>query len=240
MFIKYPKTRHVAEYWTSLTHLDSQLSKNQLMVAEEKMDGTQVGISFDNNGEILIQSRGSYISSDSEFSLLKQWIWQHYVDLFDRLAHRYILFGEWLYAKHTMYYDKLPDYFMEFDVYDRDSNVFLSTQARKVFWKGCTFISSVRVLETLSSPTQQALNNLIGRSAFISENAFNHLDEVEKNQTDTTGLMEGLYLKIENQDQVIDRYKLIRKEFIRKILNSGSHWKSRNIRLNKLYVVEEG
>ena len=30
---------------------------------------------------------------------------------------RYILFGEWLFARHTIHYRELPHYFFEFDIY---------------------------------------------------------------------------------------------------------------------------
>src|SRR5205807_2014548 len=32
------------------------------------------------------------------------------------LTDRYILYGEWLYAKHTVFYTDLPHYFLEFDI----------------------------------------------------------------------------------------------------------------------------
>ena len=30
-----------------------------------------------------------------------------------------IPYGEWLYAKHSVHYRKLPHYFFEFDIYDK-------------------------------------------------------------------------------------------------------------------------
>jgi len=240
MFLKYPKTTHIKEYWNDKARLDSSLPVGQFMIVEEKMDGTQVGISFDKNGKVAIQSRGSYISSEPEYSLLKQWVWQHHAALFDRLTSRYILFGEWLYAKHTIFYDLLPDYFLEFDVYDRENEIFLSTLSREKFWENCEFIFSVRVIDALTTPTENVLNTLLTKSAFISEDAFYHMNEIEKKQTDTIGLMEGLYLKIEDQSQVIERYKLVRTEFIQKIVESGSHWKNRELKLNKLRAIKQG
>ena len=41
------------------------------------------------------------------------------------------MYGEWLYAKHTVYYDALPHYFLEFDIYDKEQAIFLSTKKRK-------------------------------------------------------------------------------------------------------------
>ena len=42
-------------------------------------------------------------------------------------------------------------------------------------------------------------------------------------ETDDSGLMEGLYIKHEDDFQVLHRYKYVRYDFLQKILNSGSH-----------------
>lgn len=56
------------------------------------------------------------------------------------------MYGEWLYAKHTVYYDELTHYFMEFDLFDREKNAFLSTKKRRELLSGYPFIVSVLVL----------------------------------------------------------------------------------------------
>jgi hypothetical protein len=48
-----------------------------------------------------------------------------------------VLYGEWLYAKHTIFYDRLPQYFLEFDVLDLESDAFLSTARRRELLGGC-------------------------------------------------------------------------------------------------------
>ncbi len=40
------------------------------------------------------------------------------------------MYGEWLHKKHAIFYDALPHYFCEFDIWDRHNNCFLSTQKR--------------------------------------------------------------------------------------------------------------
>ena len=39
--------------------------------------------------------------------------------------------GEWLYAKHSIHYTRLPDYFLAFDLYDRRTGVFHSSAERE-------------------------------------------------------------------------------------------------------------
>src|SRR4029078_8327580 len=46
------------------------------------------------------------------------------------LTNRFILYGEWLYARHSVHYRKLPHYFFEFDIYDKDAEQFLDLEKR--------------------------------------------------------------------------------------------------------------
>ena len=47
--------------------------------------------------------------------------------LYAVLGNRYIVYGEWLYDKNSIYYDALPHYLLEFDVFDKERKVFLDT-----------------------------------------------------------------------------------------------------------------
>ena len=40
------------------------------------------------------------------------------------------MFGEWLYAKHSIHYTQLPSYFISFDLFDRKENKFYSRRER--------------------------------------------------------------------------------------------------------------
>ena len=50
---------------------------------------------------------------------MKQWANAHRDAFYEVLGSRYIMYGEWMYAKHSVFYDALPHYFLEFDVLDR-------------------------------------------------------------------------------------------------------------------------
>lgn len=54
---------------------------------------------------------------------------------------------------------------------------------------------------------------------FIKYPKTQHIQDAIEQHTDTTGLMEGLYLKIEDEHVVKRRYKLIRPELIQKIVD---------------------
>ncbi len=49
---------------------------------------------------------------------MKAWAGAAQRELREALGGRYVMYGEWLYAKHTVFYDALPHYFFEFDVLD--------------------------------------------------------------------------------------------------------------------------
>ena len=122
--IKYPRTHHLQG--SRLQAGDEALSQvpfseilGKYIVVEEKIDGANSAVSFDGDGNLLIQSRGHYLIGgyrERHYNLLKQWANVYKDLLFDALSNRYIMYGEWMYAKHTVFYDALPVYFMDFDI----------------------------------------------------------------------------------------------------------------------------
>lgn len=81
------------------------LTDNSLIV-EEKIDGTNVGIHFAADGELVLQCRGHLITEGMhpQYDLFKQWVAVKRHALEARLTDGYILFGEWVYAKHSVHY----------------------------------------------------------------------------------------------------------------------------------------
>jgi hypothetical protein len=148
------------------------------------------------------------------------------------------VYGEWLYAKHTIFYDRLPHYFLEFDVLDTETGVFLSTARRRELFAGLP-VESVPVLWEGVLEDPEALLSLIGPStckspdwrARLEEQArTRHLDpERVRRETDPSDLMEGLYLKVEEDVEVRARYKYVRADFLTAVLDSGTHWLRRPI-----------
>ncbi|MDE6167577.1 MAG: RNA ligase family protein, partial [Acetatifactor sp.] len=156
----------------------------------------------------------------------------------------YVMYGEWLYAKHTVFYDCLPHYFMEFDIMDKETGKFFSTRKRREFLKRAPFIRSVRVLAAGSFDSVEEIAGWIGPSLFISKEAEKNFAgqcakggvdlELSARQTDLTGIMEGIYIKVEDGDYVTDRLKFVRGSFLNRILDSESHWMNRPIVANRL------
>ena len=110
-----------------------KLSNDPVVVVEEKVDGANLGISVGPDMTVLVQNRSHYVNSQThrQFSTLDSWIEEHRAGLVALLEPgRHVLFGEWLYAKHSIHYTRLPDKFLGFDIYDRDLDVFYISSER--------------------------------------------------------------------------------------------------------------
>jgi hypothetical protein len=140
----------------------------------------------------------------------------------------------------------LPHYFLEFDIWDREENYFLSTEARRRLLGGNNYspVISVPVVHIGDLADEAAIRRLIRPSLYKGENwrevmaaiARSHgIDPKQaERETDPSSLSEGLYLKVEDGDKVIGRYKFVRPDFLQAILDSGSHWNTRTILPNQL------
>lgn len=155
-FVKYPRTPHLlgSRGTADDKHLSAKDSADFLadssLIVEEKLDGTNVGIHFTTSGRMVLQCRGHEITTGmhAQYDLFKQWTMGKRLALESMLAKRFILFGEWLYAKHSVHYRRLPHYFFEFDTYDKQEAKFLDLAARLALLKNtgiCTVpVSTLR------------------------------------------------------------------------------------------------
>ena len=257
--LKYPRTPHLQG--SRLQPGDEDLSQipfsdiaGKELVVEEKCDGANTGISFDDDGSLLLQSRGHYLvggAREKHYDLFKEWANIHIDMLFDLLGTRYIMYGEWMYAKHTIFYDALPHYFLEFDIYDREHGFFLDTDSRYAMLKGCPIVSAPLIARRTFTSLEE-LTSLIGQSRYITANHLTALKrtceenpkcgpvEARISETDASTNMEGLYMKLEDNGQVVSRLKYVRHAFTQSLLgDSTSHWLARPIVPNLLAYPRE-
>ena len=103
--IKYPRTQHIegSRLMPGDEDLDSvpfSTIAGRHLVVEEKVDGANAGLSFSEQGELLLQSRGHYLTGgygERHFALFKQWAHHHSPLFREVIGHRYVVYGEWLY-----------------------------------------------------------------------------------------------------------------------------------------------
>lgn len=235
--MKLPRTLHIEGSRLPVGQVDPeaiQFTKldGQFLVIEEKVDGAGVSIHLDNQWNIKINHRGNP-ATGKEFKALHTWAEKHWEDLLMLLGERYVLFGEWMYNKHTIFYDDLPHFFLESDIYDQERMVWLSTNARYSLLKSHIYIKQVPVIAAFKPSALWQITSCIGKSKFQTDNWQQILQkkcsmmggDFERviQETDSSGLMEGLYIKHEDDFQVLNRYKYVRYGFLQSILNSKTH-----------------
>lgn len=248
---KYPRTPHLAG--SRLQPGDEDLRVLSLghlagrtLVVEEKLDGANSAISFGPDRRLLLQSRGHFLDGgprERHFALLKAWAGSVRAALWEALGPRYVMYGEWLYAKHTIYYDALPHYFFEFDVLDKQTGEFLSTGARRELLGGAPVLHAP-VLYSGVGLSAKRLASLVGPPAFQSPQWREWLAAACEargldagralREADPSGLMEGLYVKAEEGGRVTGRFKFVRPGFAQAVDDSGEHWLNRPLIPNRL------
>lgn len=237
--VKYPKTPRLS----AVLPEDFQAWKKLTVVIEEKVDGANAAISFEDSN-LILQSRGHILSGgprEIQFDLFKQWAAHNQGELYKILGDRFVAFGEWCYAKHRVFYDALPAWFIEFDIWDKKENLFLSTARRRSLLSG----GPLTQVYEIHSGIFQKINNFekyIGRSKYKSSRNQERFVTLMKEgldqhyawwEIDTTDLAEGIYVKIEDEHQVISRMKLHREEFEKTKIDEDK-WLRRPIFPNQL------
>ncbi|KEQ79892.1 hypothetical protein M438DRAFT_282875 [Aureobasidium pullulans EXF-150] len=225
---KFPRTRHLYNAGSAtrddliltssdaVAFLDSSDPSISLTI-EEKVDGANLGISLDSSGNFKVQNRSHYVNSKShaQFKKLDRWLEDHYEGLITVLQvdepGKWILYGEWLFAKHSIHYTSLPDMFLAFDLFDTERGTFLSREALSERLNG-TNIYQVNDLEVPETLNEQSLLDIVRSRQSI------YYD----------GIVEGVYLRRQKDGRTIDRAKIVRSDFI----TGDEHWNRRGITPN--------
>lgn len=221
-FFRFPHTPHLTWLGEGVPRDDKVLSLPEAkallakdVVVEEKVDGANVGFSLDQAGQLRAQNRGQYVQPPyaGQFSKLLQWSAVHGDALVTALQPGWIAFGEWCAARHSLSYDRLPDWWLCFDLYDSGNRKFQSSSARDEFARkaGLTTVAEVfRGRITLSD-----LRALL----------------LETPSRYRAGPVEGLVVRREESGALTARAKLVRPDFTQAI---EQHWRSRRIEWNRL------
>ncbi|MFY2840259.1 RNA ligase family protein [Achromobacter ruhlandii] len=238
---RYPRTPHLEgsrlqEGDHGHDHVPYRDLRGLRLVVEEKLDGANTGISFSPAGDLLLQSRGHYLvggGRERQFNFIKAWAQAHAGWLLQRLEDRYVMYGETLSKKHSVFYDALPHHFFEFDVFDRRTGAFLSTAARRELLAGGPVLSVPVLYDGLAPARLADLKALLRpslaktarwRDAFEATVRREGLDlALAWRQCDKSDLSEGLYIKVEADGRTLGRYKWVRADFVQAILAADKH-----------------
>ncbi len=223
MFFKFPHTPHLL--WLGKTPCrgdkvfgleEARAFLNGQVTVEEKMDGTNIGLSLDESGALRVQSRGSYLARGShpQFQPLWPWIEARRFGLVEALRPGLMLFGEWCFARHSVPYNRLPDWFLGFDVYERAADRFWSRDRRDRWLQGLGLYPVPHLARGRFSVNKVV--SLIGPS---------RLGDVP---------MEGIYLRHDEGPWLEQRAKLVRPEFVQGI---EGHWSEGALEKNALATI---
>lgn len=222
-FFKFPSTPHLALLGDVTVRGDKVMSESERgeflrheIVVEEKVDGANLGISFDSSGNICAQNRGAYLHlpSSGQWKKLSEWLKPRTDALFEQLTDQFILFGEWCYAQHSVIYDRLPDWFLGFDIYDKSNAKFFSCHRRNEVFRTIGIIQVPLIKRGYFSLSE--LNSFLSQSQLSDKPA------------------EGLYLRLDRSDWLEQRTKLVRPAFIQSV---EQHWSRSGVKANRLKLA---
>lgn len=220
-FHKYPHTPHLVWRGSGTPRDDKVLKPTEVseflageVIVEEKVDGANLGISIGPAGQLRAQSRGNYLKPGrchAQWAPLWSWLAARNEELLEGLHPGLMLFGEWCYARHTVPYRRLPDWFLGFDIFDTAVGRFWSVERRDAWLRQRALFSVPEVTRGPIRPKQAS--SLLGSSAL----------------GDTP--MEGIYLRREKDSWLESRAKVVSLAFQQQI---EQHWTRRPVIPNQL------
>lgn len=221
-FFRFPHTPHLAWLGTGTPRDDKVLSRTEAddllcgpVVVEEKLDGANLGFSVSPEGALRAQNRGQYLHAPhaGQFARLNEWLVSREEALFDALGTDLMAFGEWCAACHSLNYTSLPDWWLLFDVYDRRAGRFWST-ARRDAWAADLDLTTVPKLGIGRFDLAEVRELVSTRTSAFLE-----------------GPLEGVVVRREDEDWLLQRAKLVRADFTQQIQN---HWRRHALTWNRV------
>ncbi|MDX2012568.1 MAG: RNA ligase family protein [Myxococcaceae bacterium] len=239
--IKFPRTPHLEG--STLQAGDGDLPRVGLnalpgdeLFVSEKLDGVNVGLRFDASARPWLFSRAHFLGAEPWFDRLKQQIARDQAGLFERLGTRFVLYGEWLEARHTVFYDALPAWLFVFDLFDLEVGRFLGTAARRRHLAGLELVEPPELFHGPAA-AMPPVPRLLAPSRYVSTAVVSNFEatvrgrglsvEKERAQTQLSGQVEGLVFRVERDGWLRARCKYVRPGFRQTLAVSDVHWARR-------------
>ncbi|KAG7394700.1 Dual specificity protein phosphatase 23 [Phytophthora boehmeriae] len=229
--LKFPRTSHLIDLGAAtsddiVSSVDSwpvAADKDTTIVITEKLDGANMGISLSAEGAFVVQNRSHTVNTQThrQFRALDDFLKSHRAVLHAVLNRdplfpgRFILYGEWLAATHSIAYSRLGSLFYVFDLYDRESGQFWDRPSLQELLEASAALHEdeqgielvPKLWEGRGLPPRDDLVAMTqqGQSKFYD------------------GPIEGVYIKWERSGGVKERSKIVRSDFIA----GDEHWMRR-------------
>lgn len=217
MFRKYEKTYRISIPELRINGKFTLTKKEQIglltgrISVEEKMDGANTAIIRNKRGWTLQKRRGLADEGvHQQFSFFWNWA-RHNEEKIMNIPIGWIVYGELMYAKHNIYYDELPSYWLVFDIWNKRK--YLRADERN------------QVAEELGFQAVPLL--------YFGNERINPFDFMYKKSRYSKDLAEGIVIKNYRKQT---RGKLVRKEFIKQ-LEEEDHWLNQKLVRNKISAL---
>lgn len=215
MLPEYPSLRHLP--WKPNSKGDKIATDDEAAVifsgamvcVQEKIDGANCGMGFLEGHPVVrtrtkILRKGQELKNPSQKQFAAAWNWMHdRKDRFDKLdeAGPYAVFGEWMVQQHGMVYDKLPEWFVAYDLFDYEKEHFVDPGKADKILRDCGF-------ETIPI-------TFYGQSLSIKPLTYAHLEEWANLPSwfAVDAKREGIVVKVSDGEWTTDRFKMVRQGF---------------------------
>jgi len=227
---EFPRTRHLPfepcassdDRIATLEECENIIHGGLNITIEEKIDGANLAITII-DGEPVIRNRNNILSKNyssgktpakMQFSPVWTWFYNNkekFETLQRILGFQPCVYGEWLYARHTVVYDSLPSWFVAFDVYDYEKKNYISPKRYRpaLIEAGFDIVPEMK-WDKITEKTLKAMRDTN--------------TEFSKNER-----KEGIYIKACDGEFVVNRFKMVRPNFIQ-----GEHWNKKQLVKNRI------
>ena len=223
-FQKYPRTPHLPGSG-AVTKDDVVLPESEMweflnahsIMVEEKIDGANVRIKWDGIGDLTVGNREhtllkGYMKCDTpaklQFRPMWNWIYEN-KNIFRALigvlgTSDFTLYGEWMYAEHSVHYDSLPDLLIPFAIKFDDSPSFMDPIKARHAISEAGFCGPPVLCSTLrlGSDGRIDIKSVIGDLMSSNKSAWSSANR------------EGIYIKCGDGNMTTGRYKYVDPNFI--------------------------
>jgi len=196
-----------------LSKKDTQRLLTGKLTITEKLDGANTGIILTKDKWYRLQKRGSLVDASEhyQFNFFKSWADQNY-DKILQIDKRYRVYGELMKCLHTVHYDKLPDWFIVFAIWDMKKNIYVKWDIVQELCARWGFFTVPTILNNEYRDREELFDLIPDPSNYGSQKA------------------EGIVVWNFKKQM---RGKLVLPQFI-KYMEKSVHWSNKTIKLNKL------
>lgn len=234
----FPRTYHLG-IEPNATDDDKVLSLEETMkflegnvVISEKVDGSNLAIRII-NGKPFVRNRNHVLRkgyttrntpAQQQYARVWSWLYEKTMDskffnyekimvACDMCGDDITIYGEWVYAQHTIGYDALPDLFIGFDIWSDSRNLFLDPDTTRHILTESGFATPA-VREWGKNLTVDRLKELRDMPSELSASGVQS---------------EGIYLTQGNGQRTVERFKMVGPHF-----KSDDTWNKKQLVKNQL------